>query len=180
MTNSFTVPDGLSFETALTVSQTLLDEMDLGKLTEEQVGQAIADLVATENGARGFLVVYLSDGRPLADQPASTVLDALATSPTVVSPLLVKNLVMSTAMAMTHRRNQDEELAQGSDQVKARSLKLLQHLTFPELKQQAQEMATSLKTGRGSYQHFLDRWQYDPEQRQAMLQAITESGTLTE
>jgi hypothetical protein len=178
MTHSFTVPDGLSFETALSVSQALLDEMEQGNLTEAQTGEAIAALVATENGARGFFVTYLSDARPWADQPTRIVLDALASSPAVVSPLLVKNLVMSTAMAITHRRDQNEHLAEGSDQVKARSLNLLQHLTFPELKQQAQEMATSLETGRGSYQPFLDRWQYDPEQRHAMLQALTESGIL--
>ncbi len=178
MTNSFPVPDGLSFEKAISVSQALLDEMDQGKLTEAQIGNAIAALVATENGARGFFVTYLSDSRPLADQPTQVVLDALAGSPVIVSPLLVKNLVMSTAMAITHRRNQNGHLAEGSDQVRARSLNLLQDLAFPELKQQAQEMATSLETGRGSYQPFLDRWQYDPEQRQAMLQALAESGIL--
>lgn len=176
MTNSLTVPDGLSFEKAISVSQRLLDEMEQENLTEAQIGDAIAALAATENGARGFFVTYLSDPRPLADQPGQTVLDALASSPTIVSPLLVKNLVMSTAMAITHRRNQNENLAEGSEQVKARSLKLLQHLTFPELKQQAQDMATSLKTGKGSYQSFLERWQYDAEQRQAMLQVLTESG----
>lgn len=176
MTNSFTVPDGLSFEKAISVSQGLLDEMEQGNLTEAQIGEAIAALAAAENGARGFFVTYLSDPRSLSDQPSQAVLDALATSPTVVSPLLVKNLVMSTAMAITHRRNQNEDLAQGSDQVKARSLKLLQHLTFPELKQQAQDMVTSLETGKGHYQSFLERWQYDTEQRQAMLQVLTESG----
>lgn len=180
MTDSFTVPDKLSFDTAISVSQALLDEIEQGNLTEAQIEEAIAALVATENGARGFFVTYLSDPRPLADQPTSTVLNALATAPTVVSPLLVKNLVMSTAMAMTHRRNQNEELAKGSDQVRARSLKLLQHLTFPELKQQAQELATSLKTGHGSYQSFLERWHYDAEQRQAMLQALAEAGTSVE
>ncbi len=178
MANVFTVPDGLSFQTALSVSQALLDEMEQGNLTEIQIRQAIADLVATENGARGFFVTYLSDPRPLADSPTQVVLDALATSPVVVSPLLVKNLVMSTAMAITHRRNQNEDLAKGSDQVKGRSLKLLQHLTFPELKQQAQELAASLETGKGDYQSFLERWQYDTEQRQAMLQALAEAETL--
>lgn len=178
MANAFTVPDELSFQTAISVSQSLLDEMEQGSLTESQIGQAIADLVASENGARGFFVTYLSDPRPLADQPTPTVLDALATSPSVVSPLLVKNLVMSTAMGITHRRNQNEDLAKGSDQVKARSLKLLQLLTFSELKQQAQELATSLETGTGNYQNFLERWQYDTEQRQAMLQALVETGTL--
>lgn len=178
MASSFIVPDGLSFQTALSVSQALLDEMEQGNLTESQLGQAIVDLIATENGARGFFVTYLSDPRPLADSPTQTVLDALATSPAVVSPLLVKNLVMSTAMAITHRRNQNEELAKGSDQVKARSLKLLQYLTFPELKQQAQELATSLETGKGRYQSFLERWQYDTEQRQAMLQALAAAKAL--
>ncbi len=173
MANSFTVPDSLSFESAISVSQALLDEMEQGKLTEAEIEQAIAALVATENGARGFFVSYLTDARPLADQPTDPVLHALATSPTTVSPLLVKNLVMATAMAITHRRNQNQDLAKGSDQVKVRSLNLLQHLTFPELKQQAQEMAASLETGKGSYQNFLERWQYDTEQRQAMLQALT-------
>lgn len=173
---NFTVPEAVSFEQAIERTQSLLDQQSQGRLTEPELQQAISDLVRSENGARGFFVTYLSDERPLIDQLMPIVLQALPTAPEVVSPLLVKNLAMSTAMAITHRRNQNEDLAQGSDRVRSRTVKLLQALQLPQLREQAQKLVTSITTGAGDYQAFLQRWRYDAEQRQAIHQALEQVG----
>jgi hypothetical protein len=83
------------------------------------VERAIAQLVSSQNGARGFFVAYLTDPGPLADNPSSAVLQALRSSPAVVPPLLVKNLVMSAVMGVAHRPKGDEEQAVGSERVRA-------------------------------------------------------------
>ena len=176
--SGFTVPDRLSFAEAIALTQSLLDRMEQGEIPEASMGQFVQDLVRSENGARGFFVTYLSDPRPLADQPGQVVIDALQTAPEVVSPLLVKNLVMSTAMAMTHRRNQDEAMAQGSAQVRSRTLRLIQSLPLLQLREQAHQLAESIRTGTGDYQPFLERWSYDLEQKQAMKAALEQSGLL--
>lgn len=167
------VPDAITFEQAIALTQTLLDRLDQQGLAESDLEATIAQLVRSTNGARGFFVTYLSDDRAIADQPSSAVVQALASSPETVSELLVKNLAMSSAMAITHRHNQNEALAQGSDRVKARTARLIRSLQQPEITAKAQQMRESAATGTGFYQDFLNRWGYNPEQRQE-IQTVME------
>jgi len=177
--STLSVPENLSFEAALELTQDLLERVVMGTTTQSELQSAIAALVATENGARGFFVVYLGAEQPQMDEILETVVNALKTSPDVVSSLLVKNLAMSTAMAIAHRRNQKDDLATGSDRVRTRSLQLIQHLQTEQLKQQASELATSVATASGSYEAFLQRWGYDAEQRQAIAQALGQTGLVS-
>ncbi|MDX2243983.1 MAG: hypothetical protein NW224_25175 [Leptolyngbyaceae cyanobacterium bins.302] len=174
----FIVPTNLSFEEALELTEAMLDRHREGAFSETALQQAVADLVAGENGARGFFVVYLSDTRSQPDALANTVIAALKTAPEVISPLLIKNLAMSTAMAISHQRNHDQDLALGSKQVQTRSLHLIQRLQTPQLKEHAIALADSLTTSSGAYATFLERWQYDPEQRQAIKQVLEQTGLL--
>jgi hypothetical protein len=169
---TFLVPESITFEQAIGLTQTLLNQMAEGNLSDSEIEQRIAALVASENGARGFFVTYLTDERSLADQPTAGVIRALQSSPDVVVELLLKNIAMSSAMAVAHRRNQNEPMAQGSDRVRSRSLHLIQQLHSPLITEKAQQLNTSAQTGTGSYQAFLDRWGYDTEQRQAIQQAL--------
>ncbi|NJR66524.1 MAG: hypothetical protein HC772_16350 [Leptolyngbyaceae cyanobacterium CRU_2_3] len=159
------VPDAVTFEQAIALTQALLTELEQGNLSEAEIQAAIAALVQSKNGGRGFFVTYLTDERSLADQPSEAVVSALQSSPTIVAELLVKNLVMSSAMAITHRRHQNEPMAQGSDRVRQRSAHLIQKIQLPEVAEIAQQLQASAATGTGEYQEFLDRWGYDAEQR---------------
>lgn len=162
----------LTFEAAIAQTQALLDQLEQGQLSDPAWGLAVADLVATENGARGFLVTYLTDDRPLADAPSEALLAALATSPEIVSELLIKNIAMSTAMAIAHRRNQHEAHAQGSDRVRSRTAHLLQILPLPQIAAKRSQLYESAISGHGAYQPFLQRWNYDAEQRQAIAAVL--------
>lgn len=173
--SSFIAPETLSFAQSLAITQDLLEQVAVGTLEPAAWVAAIAALVHTDNGARGFFVVFLSDGRPLSDQLLPLAPAALHGSPDTVSPLLIKNLAMSTAMAIAHRRNQDEPSAQGSDRVRSRTMTLIQSLTFPQLQEQAQQLAASIETATGPYQDFLVRWGYDDEQKQAIQKALRQA-----
>lgn len=168
----FSIPNSISFEEAMDTTQTLLEQVEKGAVTDQALERAIAALVATENGARGFFVVYLSDGRSLPPEADVAVVEALKTSPKVIASLLIKNLAMSTAMAIFHRRNQNEELVSGSDRVQQRSSSLIQTLQTPDLKQEAHLLASSIDQQGDEYQAFLERWGYDEEQRQAIRQSL--------
>jgi hypothetical protein len=177
--STFPVPEAITFEQALILSQSLIDQIATVALPESEVENAVAALVQTENGARGFFVTYLGDDRPIADAPPTAVLRALQTAPEIVAPLMVKNLVMSTAMAIHHRRNQDEDMVKGSELVRQRSLYLIQQLRTPQLQDQARKLAASLDTDSGEYVAFLQRWGYDSEQRAMMRQALAQTGLLS-
>jgi hypothetical protein len=160
----------VTFEQSIALAQDLLDQMPT--LSESEIQAAITALVSTSNGARGFFVTYLTDDRPTADQPTDAVIQALKTSPAVVSELLVKNLAMSAGMAIAHRRANKEDMAQGSDRVQRRTANLIERLQMPEVAQKAAQLGDSAAAGGGEYQDFLDRWGYDAEQRQKIGQVM--------
>lgn len=168
-----TIPDHITFEEAIALTQEIMGKMENNTLSPEAVQTLIADLVATSNGARGFFVTYLTADSSLPDQPSEAVLAALETSPELVSELLVKNVAMSTAMAMTHRRQDNESMAQGSDRVQRRSINLIQKLNTESIQEKAQQMRESALTGKGEAEvAFFKRWGYDEQQRSAIAQSL--------
>lgn len=166
------VPAPVSFQQAIALTQALASRMEQGTVSDAEITQTIADLVQTIDGARGFFVGYLSGDSAVADQPTAPVVQALRTSPQVVADLLVKNLAMSTATAMTHRRNQNSDMAAGSDRVQSRTAKLIQQLQLPEIQQKAIQLRDSAAGRDGVYQDFLQRWGYDTEQKAEIRAAI--------
>ena len=161
---------GITFENAIQQTQDLLSQIEF--LDIDTITQKLTDLVSTENGARGFFVTYLTSDLPYTEHPSLEVITALKTSPTLVNELLVKNLAMSTAMVIYHRKQGDEENARGSERVQEKTGQLIKQLLSQSLAEKLQQLATSLNTGQGEYQAFLERWGYDDCQRQAIAEII--------
>ncbi|WP_071517603.1 hypothetical protein [Geitlerinema sp. PCC 9228] len=178
MTHSFvsSIPESVSFEDAIACTQSLLSQKEQSHLTDSEVREAIARLVQTKAGTRGFFVAYLTDERAIADQPDDSILQGLQSGSEWVADILVKNLAMSTATAISHRRQSNQELgsshAAASERVQKRSRQLLQKLSLPQIPQIAAEMYQSATDETGSYHSFYQRWGYDSEQRQAIQQAL--------
>ena len=166
------IPESVTFEEAIALTQSLLSQMEAGETSPPEVSDAIAQLVKSENGARGFFVTYLTSEGTLADNPSAEVIQALHSSPDIVAELLVKNLAMSAAQALAHRRNGDEEMAQGSEQVRSRTAHLLEQLELPQVREISLALRESAVTGAGLYKTFLQTWGYDAEQRQAIYQVL--------
>jgi len=162
-----------SFEEAMAQTRTFLDRLQAGSIPEVEISQTVAELVGTVAGARGFFVVYLTDDRALVDQPQPAVLQGLRQQPEIVGDLLVKNLAMSSAMALHHQRNQDSAIALKSQRASRRAAVLIQSLELENTTLKLQQLQATIAAGGGEYQDFLDRWSYDPEQQQAIAQAIT-------
>ncbi|HAA26819.1 MAG TPA: hypothetical protein DCE56_02955 [Cyanobacteria bacterium UBA8553] len=166
------IPESVTFEEAIAFTQSLLSQMEAGDLSQAQIKEAIAQLVKTENGARGFFVTYLTSDGTLADVSSPAVVEALQSSPDTVAELLVKNVAMSAAMAVAHRRNGDEHNAQGSDRVRSRTIRLIEQVKLPQVRELALALRESAVTGTGTYGTFLQRWGYDAEQRQIICQVL--------
>ncbi|VXD16233.1 conserved hypothetical protein [Planktothrix serta PCC 8927] len=166
------VPENITFDQGMEITQTLLNKIEEKQLFEAEIEKVIAELVKTQNGARGFFVTYLTDPRPCCDQPTATIIDGLRTSPKIVSELLVKNVAMSAAMAVYHGRQNNLEMEQSSQRVSQRSADLIQQLNLPILRSLVQQLFDSATTGEGTYQEFLERWGYDLEQRAAIVKVL--------
>ncbi len=162
----------LSFEQAIGFSQDLLTRWQAQQLVAAEAQAALAQLLSSTQGARGFFVALLTGDSQLADQPPPELLAALQAAPDSATELLVKNLAMSTAMAITHQRNGDQTQVQGSQRVARRTAHLLQQLCSPTLASLLQAMLASAQSQTGPYADFLKRWGYDAEQHQAIADAI--------
>lgn len=162
-----------SFPEAIARSQEIMQQMNDNRLSETEIEAAVASLIATKAGARGFFVAYLTDDLPLADNPSEGVIKGLRSSPAIVSDLLVKNVAMSAAMRVTHLRNEDETAAAGSQRVKHRSINLIEQLKLPQIKSEIKDLQSTIMEGEGNYQEFLARWGYDEEQQSIICQAIS-------
>jgi hypothetical protein len=166
------ISESVTFEEAIALTQSLMSQLAAGELSQQQFSDAIAQLVKSENGARGFFVTYLSSEGTLGDNPSPEVIQALQASPDTVAELLVKNLAMSAAMAVAHRRNGNEELAQGSDRVRSRTAYIIEQAALPQVRELANQLHESALTEDGTYKTFLQRWGYDAQQRQVICQIL--------
>ena len=141
------VPADISFEKAIALGNTLLKKMASSEISPSDVQRTISDLVKTTNGARGFFVSYLPSEGTLADNPSQEVVQALRSHPDTVAELLAKNVAMSAAMVLTHRRNGNEEMALSSERVRDRTSNLIKLVNLPAVYSCCQEICQSATTG---------------------------------
>jgi len=163
-----TIDRAMTFEEAIAYTDKLRSRTDLD---DAQLQSEITNLVKTANGARGFFVCFLTGEWELADNPSPAIIRALQAEPKAIAELLVKNLAMSTAMAIAHRRNGNQEQAQGSDRVAKRTALLIEKVDLSEVRAIASQMHDAATTNSGAYAAFLEKWGYDAEQKQAIAVA---------
>ena len=166
------IPTNLSFEDALQLTETFMEAMVKRHIKDYEIEEIITTLVNSENGARGFFVVYLTSDFSFSNNPTEGIINALKTSPEIVSELLVKNLAMSSAMAITHRRHNDEKKAQGSEQVSKRTINLIKRMNLDLIKEELDGLKQTIVNNEGNYQTFLEKWRYNEEQKQMIKSNI--------
>ncbi len=159
----------MTFEEAIAYTETLLSHQDLDDAILES---EISELVQTANGARGFFVTFLTGEWKLADHPSIGIIRALQSTPNAIAELLVKNLAMSTAMAITHQRAGNPEQSQGSERVAKRTALLIEKVDLAEVRAIATQIKHSAITNTGEYAAFLEKWGYDAEQKQAIATSL--------
>jgi hypothetical protein len=163
-------PMNITFEAAIAYTESLQTRKDL---EASQLKSEVETLVKTSNGARGFFVSFLTGTWELADNPSPAIIQALQAEPTAIAELLVKNLAMSTAMAITHRRNGNAEQAHDSDRVAQRTALLIERVDLPEVRAIAAQMLDSAISNNGEYSAFFEKWGYDAEQKQAIANVLS-------
>ena len=166
------VPENVAFAQAIALTQEFVERLER-EPPPADVERFVSDSIGTIEGARGFFVGYLTSDRPCADRDNPDIARALAAGPDFAIELLVKNVAMSAAAAVGHRRKNDGETARLSDRTCGRSLRLLRAIDRPLALELARAMVASARNGTGSYGDFLQRWNYDEAQKQAIVAAFT-------
>jgi hypothetical protein len=160
-----------TFQEAMAISAERLRLWDAGELSDEVLADEVGQLVSHRDGARGFFVVSLSGDSPLMDRLPEPLLIQLRLAGLGVVDLSARNLAMSTAMTVHHRRQEDSIMLDRSRRVQARSRELLSQLNPALVKEKLESLLAGLKR-EGEEQAFFDRWGYDEEQRQEIAAAL--------
>ncbi len=161
-----------SFAGATGLAEALLAQMEAGEIAEDEAEEEIAALCSAIASARGFFVALLTGPFSLAEKPPPSLLRALKRRRDVVCDLLTRDLVMSSAMAVHHRRRGDQGGLEGSLRVAGRTRALIGALPVREMRRQLRSILSSIAAGDGEYTGFLARWRYDGEQLAAAREAV--------
>ena len=145
------------------------------EISDEVISDRIGELIKTVEGARGFFVVSLSIDCPLMDRFPDALIFQLRSSRDIVIDLTVKNLAMSSAMVITHHKNNDSQEIQ-SERIKIRCIELLKLLDSNAVKKRLDVLLEATK-GNGTDLKFLDRWGYNDEQITAISESIYKVAT---
>jgi hypothetical protein len=165
-------PSAVSFAEAMERSGHWLAAWESGELSDEVLADRVGALVASRDGARGFFVVALTGEAPLMDRLPEPLVFQLRGVGAGVVDLTVRNLAMSTAMALAHARLGDSERQAASERVQVRSRELLRLLEPALVKERLETLLLAARDGQGEDRAFLDRWGYDGEQRLAIAAAV--------
>lgn len=161
----------------MNLTTALLDLWEREEMSDEVLADRVADLVTTRDGARGFFVVAMAGDNPLMDRLPEALVQQLRHAGEGVIDLTVRNLAMSSAMAVEHQRSGDAGHQEGSERVTRRSIDLLRQLDPQGVSVRLEAMRKALK-GEGDDVIFLKRWNYDDAQKEAIaasLESVAES-----
>ena len=164
-----------TFKEAMQASMIWCKSWENDEISDEVISDRIGELIKTVEGARGFFVVSLSIDCPLMDRFPDALIFQLRSSGEIVVDLTVKNLAMSSAMIITHRKNKDPQEIQ-SERIKIRCIELLKLLDSTQVKKRLDVLLEATK-GNGTDLKFLNKWGYNDEQINAISESIYEVAT---
>ena len=164
-----------TFKEAMQASMLWCKSWENDEISDEVISDRIGELIKTVEGARGFFVVSLSIDCPLMDRFPDALIFQLRSSGEIVVDLTVKNLAMSSAMIIAHRKNKDPQEIQ-SKRIKIRCIELLKLLDSTQVKKRLDVLHEATK-GNGKDLKFLNKWGYNDEQIKAISESIYEVAT---
>ena len=160
-----------TFEQAINAAILWCNAWEREELSDEVLADRVSELLTSRDGARGFFVISLTSDSPLMDRLPEPLLLTLRTAGEIVIDLTVRNLAMSSAMALHHQRQEDIKQHAASKRITERCVGLLRLLEPSKVKKRLETLLEATK-GKGNDVTFLERWGYDNEQKLAISSII--------
>ena len=161
-----------TFQQAMEITAAWLQQWENEEISDEVLADRIREMVSSRDGARGFFVVSLAGDSVLMDRLPDAVVGQLRAAGAGVVDLSVRNLAMSTAMAVAHHRSGDSAQQEGSQRVRTRCTELLRQLEPGLVKERLEQLLEAAVDNTGADVSFLEKWGYDVEQRDAIRQSV--------
>jgi len=159
-----------SFTQAINISAQWCKEWGEDLLSEEVLADRIAELIKTKNGIRGFFAYALSDKDCfLLDKLSFSLIYKLNESGDTVAEIVVKNLIMSSAQIIIHRRDKNHEYEMTSENISDRCKSILRLLETKSVAKAVNQVLRDLDNMGNSFDNSL---KYDSEQKKFIKKQI--------
>jgi hypothetical protein len=171
--NRFT--NAMKFAAAMQEASTVLASLDLATKNSTSFDVASLDsFLQSDEAARGFFVTLLTGDFLASDDPPPVLIKAINSASPSGLTVLVKNLVMSAATEVLHKRNNDEENAAGSQRVLTRTKNIFACTNSTALVERAQALLKTLQGESEEFSAFVNRVNYDEEQKAAAIKVLNQ------
>jgi hypothetical protein len=152
-----------SFIQAINISAQWCKEWEEDLLSEEVLADRIAELIKTKNGLRGFFAYALSDKDCfLLDKLPFSLIYKLNEGGKTVVEIVVKNLIMSSAQIIFHRKENNYEYEITSENIAERCKAILRLLETQLVTKTINQILKDLDTMGNSLNNST---KYDTEQK---------------
>lgn len=168
------------FRTRVGEATDMLDNL-YGENRDDEALSRLESFLKDQESGRAFFVSWLTGEWALEGSPADMTLERIKEHNQILADIMVKNLVMPAAMALTHRKNGDPEMEKESLRVKERTALVLEKVMDEHLKARLSLLKEAIKRAKensnpGSeeqeFDKFLKRWRYDINQLDEMEKSI--------
>jgi len=159
-----------SFAQAINISAQWCKEWAEELLSEEVLADRIAELIKTKNGLRGFFAYALSDKECfLLDKLPFALIFKLNESGDPVVEIIIKNLIMSSAQIIIHRRENNAEYEMKSKNIADRCKCILRILETKSVTKTVNRIIKDLDNMGNSFDNST---KYDSEQKDFIKKQI--------
>ena len=159
-----------SFTQAINISAQWCKEWGEDLLNEEVLADRIAELTKTRNGLRGFFAYALSDKDCfLLDKLPFSLIYKLNEGGGAVAEIVVKNLIMSSAQIIIHRRDNNHEYEITSENISDRCKAILRLLETKLVSKTVNQIIRNLDDMGNSFDNSV---KYDSEQKEFIKKQI--------
>ena len=160
----------VSFSQAINISAKWCREWDEDLLSEEVLADRISELIKTKNGLREFFAYALSDKNCfLLDKLPFSLIYKLNEGGDAVTKIVVKNLIMSSAQIIIHRRDNNHEYEIASKNISDRCQAILRLLETKAVTKSGNQVLRDLDDMVNSFDNSV---KYDSEQKEFIKKQI--------
>ncbi len=159
-----------SFTQAINISALWCKEWGEDLLSEEVLADRISELIKTKNGLRGFFAYALSDiDCFLLDKLPSSIIFMLTEGGEEVVEILMKNLLMSSAQIVVHKRENNIKYQLSSENISERCKDILRLLDTKLVTKTINQIVKDLDNFGNSIDNST---KYDDQQKEFIKQQI--------
>ena len=159
-----------TFIQAINISAQWCKDWGEDLLSEEVLADRIAELIKTKKGLRGFFAYALSDKNCfLLDKLPSSLIFKLNEGGDAVVEIVVKNLIMSSAQIIIHRRENNHEYEITSENISERCKAILRLLETNSVTKNVNQVLKDLDNLGNSFDNSK---KYDQEQKEFIKKQI--------